>query len=98
MPIILSDQEKNKENKKMKSVPVAAIRDGIIFPYTESVLTFGRPRSLTAVEKAMKESRQLIILMQKDPRINQPSQDQLYHMGTMIKIDRILRSDGDVNA
>jgi len=39
-------------NYEEKLIPIIPIRDGIVFPHTESILTFGRPRSLAALENA----------------------------------------------
>jgi len=39
-------QLSNKRNENL--IPVIPIRDGIVFPHTESILTFGRPKSLAA--------------------------------------------------
>lgn len=94
MTVILSA---NKD-RQIRSAPVVSIRDGVVFPATESVLTFGRPRSLAGVEKAMQEDKQLIVLMQKDPRLNEPAPSDLYHIGTLAKIERIMRSKSDVTA
>jgi ATP-dependent Lon protease len=94
MPIILSS--KNEETEKI--YPVVSIRDGVVFPSTESVLTFGRPRSLAAVEQAMRQNKELLILMQKDPRIDKPRPEDLHLVGTVVKIERIVRNEKDVNA
>ncbi len=81
-----------------KIVPVIPIRDGIIFPHTDSVLTFGRPKSLAALESAFAHERVVAFVLQKNSRLNEPSETDLYEIGTLSHIERMIRSDGEINA
>src|SRR5579872_3780037 len=81
-----------------KVVPVIPIRDGIIFPSTDSVLTFGRPKSLAALESAFQKERVVCFVLQKNARLNDPTTDDLYHIGTLSRIERMIRTDGEINA
>ncbi|MCL5410512.1 MAG: endopeptidase La [Patescibacteria group bacterium] len=81
-----------------KIVPVIPIRDGIIFPNTDSVLTFGRPKSLAALESSFQTERIVCFVLQKNPRLNDPTQDDLYEVGTLSRIERMIRTDGEINA
>ena len=81
-----------------KVVPVIPIRDGIIFPSTDSVLTFGRPKSLAALESAFKNERVVCFVLQKNARLNDPTTDDLYEIGTLSRIERMVRTDGEINA
>lgn len=83
---------------KAKTIPVIPIRDGIVFPHTESILTFGRPKSLAALESAFQGERIVCFVLQKNPRQNDPEPSDLYSMGTVSHIQRMIRSDGEVNA
>ena len=81
-----------------KIVPVIPIRDGIIFPNTDSVLTFGRPKSLAALEDSFKRERIVCFVLQKNARLNDPSSDDLFRIGTLSRIERMIRADGEINA
>src|SRR5882757_4522572 len=81
-----------------KVIPVIPIRDGIIFPSTDSVLTFGRPKSLAALESAFQKERIVCFVLQKNARLNDPSPDDLYTIGTLSRIERMIRTDGEINA
>jgi ATP-dependent Lon protease len=81
-----------------KVVPVIPIRDGIIFPNTDSVLTFGRPKSLAALESAFQKERVVCFVLQKNARLNDPTVDDLYQIGTLSRIERMIRTDGEINA
>ncbi len=81
-----------------KLVPIIPIRDGIIFPNTDSVLTFGRPKSLSALEYSFQNERIVGFVLQKNARLNEPSPSDLYEYGTLSHIERMIKSDGEINA
>ncbi len=82
----------------VKVVPVIPIRDSIIFPGTDPVLNFGRPKSLTALESAFQKERVVCFVMQKNARLNEPTPDDLFEVGTLSRIERMIRTDGEINA
>jgi len=88
----------DKVNSKYENIPVIPIRDGIVFPHTESILTFGRPKSLAALENAFKGEKVVCFVLQRNPRENNPELSDLYEVGTIANIERMIRSDGEVNA
>lgn len=81
-----------------KIVPIIPIRDGIIFPNTDSVLTFGRPKSLAALESSFSQERIVCFVLQKNSKLNEPSPSDLYSLGTLSHIERMIKSDGEINA
>lgn len=81
-----------------KLVPVIPIRDGIIFPNIDSVLTFGRPKSLAALESSFQHERIVCFVLQKNSRLNEPTPEDLYSVGTLSRIERMIRTDGEINA
>src|ERR1700733_15286147 len=81
-----------------KLVPVIPIRDGIIFPNTDSVLTFGRPKSLAALESAFQKERVVCFVLQKNARLNDPTIDDFYSVGTRARIERMIRTENEINA
>lgn len=81
-----------------KVYPVIPIRDGVVFPATEIVLTFGRPRSVAAVEFAFSQDRLAIIVMQRNPTVNEPTPGDLHTLATLAQIDRKLTTEGEINA
>ncbi len=83
---------------KDRIIPIIPIRDGIVYPHTESILTFGRPKSLAALETASSGERVVCFVLQKNPRVNDPAPEDLYEMGTIAHIERMIRSEGEVNA
>ena len=83
---------------ELLTLPVVPIREGVLFPSTESVLTFGRKISLNSI-KAAKHTKNLVILLtQKSAKINLPQPSDLHTIGTLATIERTLDADGRVNA
>jgi len=81
-----------------KVVPLIPIRDGVIFPNTDSVLTFGRPKSLAALESSFAHERVVCFALQKNPKLNDPSPSDLYEVGTLSRIERMVKTDSEINA
>ncbi|HYM65052.1 MAG TPA: LON peptidase substrate-binding domain-containing protein, partial [Candidatus Sulfotelmatobacter sp.] len=81
-----------------KVIPIIPIRDGIIFPNTDSVLTFGRPKSLAALESSFSQERTVVFVLQKNSKLNEPNPSDLYNVGTLSHIERMIKSDGEINA
>ena len=80
-------------------LPVSAVRDGIVFPGTENVLVFGRPKSVNAINAALRKDKKIILLMQKNPSIDDPSIDDLYRVGVLAVIDKTAVGErGEINA
>lgn len=81
-----------------KIIPAVPVRDSVVFPHTETLLTFGRSRSVEAVKAAFKgtSDRHLAVFCQKDPRIEAPTQEDLYEFGTLVTIQNVLETEGSV--
>ena len=81
-----------------KLIPLIPIRDGVIFPNTDSVLTFGRPKSLAALESSFNNERIICFVLQKNSKLNDPTPADLYGVGTLSRIERMIKTDGEINA
>ncbi|OGV97590.1 endopeptidase La [Microgenomates group bacterium RBG_16_45_19] len=95
MAIILKNHAASPSNR---SYIVAAIRDGVIFPHSEVVLTFGRPRSVKAVEQSFQTSREIVFVTQKRAQVADPQQADLYSVGVLATIERTLKTNQEINA
>ncbi|MEX1052539.1 MAG: LON peptidase substrate-binding domain-containing protein, partial [Patescibacteria group bacterium] len=82
-----------------KSLPVVAVREGIVLPGTENVLIFGRNKSTQAINEALKRDKKLILVMQKTPSVDNPALEELYDIGTVVMIKNVVYGDkGEINA
>ncbi|OIN89976.1 endopeptidase La [Candidatus Beckwithbacteria bacterium CG1_02_47_37] len=94
MAILLGSRAKNI----LHTVPLVPLREGVVFPHTEAVLTFGRPKSNAGVEAAFRVDRLIVFVTQKNSQANEPGIDDIYTIGTLCSIERILKTDGEINA
>ncbi len=80
------------------TLPILPIKRGVLFPGAMMPLTIGRPRSVAAIEAAVKaEDKTLVIVAQRDPQTENPGQDELHTIGTKAVIKQLGRgSDGQL--
>ena len=76
---------------ELMEYPLLPIRDTVMFPYMVTPLFVGRDRSVRAVEAASKHEDSIIVVTQKDADVIEPSEDELYQIGTEVSIGRVLR-------
>jgi ATP-dependent Lon protease len=80
------------DHETIQTLPVLPIKNTVLFPYMQMPLSIGRSLSLAAVEAAMAtEEKQLIVVAQRDAGLDQPSQDDLYTIGTQAIIKKMAR-------
>lgn len=72
-------------------LPLLPVRDVVIFTDMVLPLFIGRERSVKAVDKAMGGDRLLFLSTQKDPSVEEPKPDDIYRVGTVCRILRILK-------
>lgn len=87
-----------KSNETADMMPLAAIREGVIFPHVEMVLTFGRNKSIAAVNESFGTTKQIVFVSQKKTSIADPSSKDLYDIGVLCDIQRTLVTNEEVNA
>ncbi|MCX6816825.1 MAG: endopeptidase La [Candidatus Beckwithbacteria bacterium] len=93
---ILLGPHQNKPTKRV--VPLVPLREGVVFPHSESVLTFGRAKSSAGVEAAFRTDRLIVFVAQKNPEVAEPGVNDIYTIGTLCSLERILKTDGEINA
>ncbi len=92
----MSDK-KNDETGKVVTLPLLPLRDLIIFPHMMMPLFVGRDRSIRALEEAMTQQSDIILVAQKDAKTNSPGPEDIYKVGTVGSIIQLLRlPDGTV--
>ncbi|CAB5079902.1 ATP-dependent protease La (EC Type I [Olavius algarvensis associated proteobacterium Delta 3] len=80
-------------------LPLLPVRDVVIFTDMLLPLFVGRKRSILAVEEALAGDRYMLLATQRDPIIENPGPDDIYTMGTVGRLLRMLKlPDGRVKA
>jgi ATP-dependent Lon protease len=80
-----------------ESLPVLPLRDVVVYPHMVIPLFVGREKSILALEQAMKVSKQILLLAQKQADVDDPEPKDLYDVGTVATILQLLKlPDGTV--
>lgn len=74
-----------------KKLPLLPIRDIVVFPYMVLPLFVGREMSIKAIEVALEGNRMIFLTSQKDINVENPAPSDLYSMGTVGVIMRMLK-------
>ncbi len=76
---------------------VLALRDIVIFPHVVVPLFVGRDKSIAALESAMKEKKQILLIAQTDAQMETPHTGDLYRIGTLANVLQMLKlPDGTI--
>lgn len=80
-----------------KELPVLMLRDIVVFPYMVVPLFVGREKSKNAIDHALSTHRMILLLTQKNMEIEEPKSEDVYKMGTVALVMRMLKlPDGRV--
>ena len=83
--------------KLQRTMPVLPLRDVVVFPYMVMPLFVGRAKSISALEEAMNDNKQLLLVSQKQADLEEPKIDDLFDVGTIANIIQLLKlPDGTV--
>ncbi len=72
-------------------LPAMALKDSVLFPFVMVPLSIGRDRSVAAVDQALAENRLLLLLAQRNPNDENPPAGELYQVGTVAGIMRMIK-------
>jgi ATP-dependent Lon protease len=97
---LVSIIEESEDFKDLPDVlPMLPVRDVVIFTDMLLPLFIGREKSVRAVEEAMAQDRFLFLATQKQPALENPKSDEIYRVGTVGRILRMLKlPDGRMKA
>jgi len=80
-----------------KELPVLMLRDIVVFPYMVVPLFVGREKSKEAIEHSLSTHRMVFLLTQKDIETENPKIENVYEIGTVALVMRMLKlPDGRV--
>ena len=79
-------------------IPVIPLRNTVVFPVLTIPLTVGREKSLAALDEALLQNKVLGIITQRDPETEDPDHHELYEVGVIAKILKLIKlPDGSQN-
>ncbi|WP_049621469.1 endopeptidase La [Frateuria defendens] len=81
----------------LDSLPVLPLRDVVVYPHMVIPLFVGRDKSMRALERAMEGERQILLVAQQSPDIDDPAIKDLHQVGTLAGVLQLLKlPDGTV--
>jgi len=69
---------------------ILPMRNAVLFPAHVSPFAIGRPASVAAAQQAVREQRQIGILMQRDPEVAEPGPSDMHQVGVVANIVRFI--------
>src|SRR5690242_15622826 len=85
-------QPKPNGSSQPDAMIVVPTRNMVLYPEMVLPLTVGRPSTVAAVQQAVREQRQIVLLLQRDAENNEPKPTDLYPVGTVANILRYMTS------
>lgn len=101
MPLITIEEEdeQNIQDTYPDVLPVLALKNTVLFPGVVIPITVGRDKSIRAIQKAYDHHRMIAVLSQRDSKIESPMAEDLYTVGTLARIIKLIRMpDGSTTA
>ena len=83
--------EENRQERTLESMPALTLRGIAVFPNLLLHFDVGRQLSIRALEEAMAGAREVFLVTQRDPAVENPDRADLYEIGTVARIKQILR-------
>lgn len=76
-------------------LPILPLRGTVAFPSIIMPLSIGVPRSINLIRAAIKDNSLIGLVVSKEPEIEEPEPDQLYRVGVVARIHRVVRGEND---
>jgi ATP-dependent Lon protease len=84
-------------SEQLRTIPVLPLRDVVVYPHMVIPLFVGRDKSIKALEAAMEESKEILLVAQKSASEDDPTEEDIYRIGTLSTILQLLKlPDGTV--
>src|SRR4030066_1854282 len=90
-------EERDQKLQIPSKLPVLLLRDMVVFPYMIAPLFVGREKYKNAIDHSLYTHRMILLLTQKDMEVEDPKREDVYDVGTVALIMRMLKlPDGRV--
>ena len=84
-------EDRDKKLHVPKELPILMLRDIVVFPYMVIPLFVGREKSKNAIDYSLSSNRMILLLTQKNMEIEEPKRRDIYDVGTVALIMRMLK-------
>lgn len=79
---------------ELKTYPLLPLRGILVFPTMIMHLDVGRDKSIKALDYAMEHDRKIMVVTQKEAQKDNPKFEDIYDIGTVMKIKQLLKLPG----
>ncbi|MGE0114049.1 MAG: endopeptidase La [Steroidobacteraceae bacterium] len=87
----------SRNSPNTQDIPVLPLRDVVVYPHMVIPLFVGREKSILALDQAMKGTKQILLIAQKQADVDDPGAEDIYRIGTLATILQLLKlPDGTV--
>ncbi|OOG28699.1 endopeptidase La [Thioalkalivibrio denitrificans] len=81
----------------LQAVPVLPLRDVVVYPHMVIPLFVGREKSIRALDAAMANNKQILLVAQQSAEVDEPTGDEIHRIGTLSTILQLLKlPDGTI--
>jgi ATP-dependent Lon protease len=92
IPLLSQEDEDNINAEKIpETLPILPLRNTVLFPGVVIPITVGRDKSIQLIREAYSNKKPIGVVAQKDPEIDDPKAEDLFKIGTMATIMKILQ-------
>ena len=92
------DDEQLHKQENLNDIPILPLRNSVLFPGMTMPVAVGRETSLKLVREAQENHKPVAVFCQHSPKVDIPVENDLYHVGTVADIVKILElPDNSVN-
>lgn len=92
IPLLSSeDEERMNQEEHPNELPILPLRNNVLFPGVVIPITVGRDKSIKLIKEAYRGSKTIAVVAQKDLQIEDPGSEDIYYVGTIAHILKILQ-------
>src|SRR5437773_3050966 len=102
-PVDVESESKHGQNNDEEplsipdELPILPLKDTVIYPFAVQPLGVGQERSIRLIDEVMRGNRLVVLVAQKSAEIEQAGQDDIFKIGTVSRIARMIRMpDGTI--
>src|SRR5437868_14820238 len=81
---------------QLRKLPLVPLRDDVVFPKLIVPLSVGRRTSIAGITAAMDRDKQIFLVAQKDPQIDDTTENDLFAVGTIAEINGMRQTPAGV--